>query len=262
MNRTILTISGLDASCTSGTAADIKTFQTFRVYGAAAITSILVQNTQGIQAIHPVPMEILGQQVEAIATDMAVHGVKVGMVATAANAQMIATLLDAFQLAKTMVLDPMLHSAAGAPLLDDKAVEVVREKLLPMAYVVTPNVLEAQVLTGVAVADMNGAKEAAKALFDRGARNVVITGGHLEGTRAMDLWYDGARYHVFDALKVPTKNTLGIGCTFSAILAALLVKGLGLGEAIDKAKQYIAKAVQHPFQIGKGGGPLNHTIPM
>jgi len=262
MNRTILTISALDASCSTGVAADLKTFQTFRAYGACAATAVLARNTAGTQAVHPVPMEILGQQVEAIATDMQVHGVKVGLLPGTLHVQVVASLLEAFQLSRFVVLDPVLWVAGGAPLLDESGVKALQEKLVPLAYALVVNPAEAAALSGLPVRDANEAKEAARVLVGLGAKNVVVTGGDLEGPRALDVWYDGNLHHVFDAPRVASRNTLGLGDTFSAILAALAVKGMGMGESIEKAKQYLAKAMQHPFLIGRGAGPLNHTIPM
>lgn len=262
MNRTILTVSGLDSSCTTGVGADLKTFQTFRAYGAAAATAVLARNTMGTQAVHAVPMEILGQQVEAVAADMTVHGVKVGLLPGTQHVLMVASLLDAFQLTKFVIVDPVLWVAPGAPLLDEAGVIAVREKLIPIAYALVVNVAEATLLSGVCVRDLATAKEASRALMGLGARNVIVTGGDLEGGRALDLWDDGNLHHVFDAPRLATRNTLGLGDTFSAILAGLAVKGMGMGESIEKAKQYLAKAMQHPFIIGKGAGPLNHTIPM
>lgn len=262
MNRTILTINGVDSSGATGLAADIKTFQTFRVYGAAAVTAVLAQNTQGAQACHPVPMEVLGQQIEAVVLDIPVHAVKTGFMGSANNVQIAASLLEAYGLTKLLVVDPFIESSTGAPLLDEKARELLKSQLIPKAYVLCAKSSEAAVLTGRQVRDMTEAKSAAEALFAMGARNVVLTGGQFEGPRVLDLWFDGTHHHVFDAQRVPTRNTLGAGCTFSAIIAALAVKGIGVGESVEKAKQYIAKAVQHPFQIGKGQGPLNHSVPM
>lgn len=262
MNRTILTINAFDSSGADGVAADLKTFQTFRVYGASAITAILAGNTQGVQAVHPVPMELVGQQIEAIVADIPIHGVKVGILATAANVEIVATLIQAFNLGQYLVVDPILHSSAGQPLLEEKGIAILRDKLLPLAFCITPNRFEAEALTGISIHDRTRAKEAAKMLHDRGTKHVVITGGHFEDTRCVDLWYDGNVFNAFDAMRLPSKNTLGIGSTFSAILCALVSKGVLLGEAIDKGKKYLAKAVQHPFHIGKGEGPLNHTIPM
>ena len=262
MNRTILTISAFDSSAASGIACDLKTFQTFRVYGAAAVTAIMGQNSMGVQALHPVPMEFVGQQIEAVATDIKIHGVKTGILATASNIQIVASLIQAFELRDCFVLDPVLTAATGESMLDDQGVEALRDKLLPLALVATPNRHEAEVLSGVAVKDVPSAKEAAQVIQKMGAKNVIITGGAFEGSRAIDIWYDGQGYHVFDAPRLSTQNTLGIGHTFSAAICALLSKGCLMGEAIDRTKKYIAKAVQHPFQIGKGRGPLNHTVPM
>ena len=262
MNKTVLSISAFDASGATGIAADLKTFQTFRVYGAAVVTAIAAQNTLGIQALHPVPMEIVGQQIEAVVSDMPVQAVKVGVLATAANVQIVASLLEAFGLKGLIVVDPVLYAATGEPLLEPSGVPLLIEKVLPLAHVVTPNRREAEILSGIPVRDVPSAKEAARLLHGKGARHVIITGGGFEGPRAMDLWYDGTNDHIFDAVRLPSRNTLGLGTTFSAVICALLMRGVVMGEAIDRAKKYLAKAMQHPFQIGKGKGPLNHTVPM
>lgn len=262
MNRTILTVSAFDSSGATGVAADLKTFQTFRVYGAAAVTAIAAQNSTAVQALHPVPMEVVAQQIEAVASDMKVHGVKTGVLATAANVQIVASLIEAFELGGTFVLDPVLLAATGESMLDPAGIDALRSKLLPLAHVVTPNRHEAEVLSGVAVSDVPSAKEAARLIHLMGPRHVIVTGGALEGPRATDIWFDGQAYHLFDAPRLATNNVLGIGHTFAAALCAMLAKGSLLGEAIERAKRYIGKAVQHPFQVGKGRGPLNHTVPM
>lgn len=262
MNRTILTISAFDSSGATGVACDLKTFQTFRVYGAAAVTAIMAQNSLAVQALSAVSMEMVGQQIEAIASDMKVHGVKSGILATAANVQIVASLIDAFHLKDGYVLDPVILAATGEPMLDEEGLRAMKDKLLPLAFVATPNRHEAEALSGMAVTDIPSAKEAARRIHQMGPRNVIVTGGALEGTRAIDVWYDGQGYHLFDAPRLASQNVLGIGHTFSASLCALLAKGCLPAEAIDRSKKYIAKAVQHPFQIGKGKGPLNHTVPM
>jgi len=262
MNRTILTISAFDSSGATGVAADLKTFQTFRVYGTAAITAITAQNSTAVQAMHPVPMEVVGQQVESVVSDMKIHGLQTGILATAANVQIIASLIEAFQLGQGFVLDPVFQAATGESMLDSEGIEVLQSRLLPLAFVVTPNRHEAEVLSGIPVSDVPSAKEAARIIHKMGPRHVILTGGALEGSRALDIWYDGQAYHLFDAPRLATQNVLGIGHTFSAAVCALLAKGSLMGEAIDRAKKYIGKAVQHPFKVGKGRGPLNHTVPM
>ena len=262
MNRTILTVSAFDSSGATGVAADIKTFQTFRVYGAAVVTAIAAQNSTAVQALHPVPMEVVAQQMEAVASDMKIHGLKTGVMATAANVQIVASLIEAFDLGGTFVLDPVLLAATGESMLDPAGIDALRSKLLPLALVVTPNRHEAEVLSGIPVSDVPSAKEAARIIHQMGPQNVILTGGALEGSRAADIWFDGMAYHLFDAPRLATNNVLGIGHTFSAAICAMLAKGSLLGEAIERAKRYIGKAVQHPFHLGKGRGPLNHTVPM
>ncbi|MCX7831190.1 MAG: hydroxymethylpyrimidine/phosphomethylpyrimidine kinase, partial [Acidobacteria bacterium] len=160
------------------------------------------------------------------------------------------------------MIDPVIFNHEGQKLLQSDGVEALKTKLVPLAYAITPNTSEAKELSGVEITDMNSAKEAAKVIFKMGAKNVVITGGDLKEVRALDLWYDGSHFHIFEAPRISSKNTLGLGCTFSSIILAMIARGVSIGESIEKAKQYLAKAMQHPFQIGKGLGPLNHTIPM
>lgn len=262
MNRTIMTIGPFDSSGATGILADVKTFQTFRVYGASVTTSIIAQNTQGIQGVFPIPMEFVGQQIEAIVSDMPLHAVKLGFLSSANNIEIIASLLKALNVKCPLMVDPVIFNHEGQKLLGDDGVEALKNKILPSAFVATPNIPEAEILAGIKIKDMNGAKVAAKILFGLGTKNVIITGGHLEEVRVLDLWYDGSHFHIFEAPRLSTKNTLGIGCTFSSIVISLIARGLAMGESIEKAKQYLAKAMQHPFQIGKGLGPLNHTIPM
>lgn len=262
MNRTILTVSAFDASGATGVAADLKTFQAFRVYGTAAVTAVLAKNTVGIQAYHPVPMDILGQQLEAIATDIPLHGVKIGLLPGTPQIEMVAHLVEAYKLHQSLVLAPRLSLIPGSCLLDGDGLTAFKRLLVPQALLVVVNAEDAERITDHPVKDVQGAKEAAAVLVGMGAKGAVVTGGHLEGPRAIDAWFDGAHHHLFDAPRLATRNTLGMGETFSSILCALCAKGTPVGAGIEKAKQYLAKAMQHPFQIGRGAGPLNHTVPM
>lgn len=262
MNRTILTISASDSSGATGIAADLKTFQTFRVYGTAVVTAIAAQNSLGVQALNPVPMEIVGQQIEAVASDIQLHGVKTGVLATAANVQIVASMLEAFRLTENFVLDAVLQAPTGEPMLDAAGIEALKARLLPLASVLVANRHEAEVLSGVSVQTVPAAKEAAEIIQKMGPRQVIVMGGGIEGSRIIDVWYDGRGHHLVDGPRVASRNTAGVGHTFSSAVCALLTKGMPMGEAIDRTRKYIAKAVQHPFQIGKGRGPLNHTVPM
>lgn len=262
MNRTILTVSAFDSSCATGIGADLKTLQAFRLYGAAVATCVLAQNTQGIQAVRPLPMEMVGLQIEAVASDMKISAVKLGVMGSSENLQIVASMVGALGLTGLVVVDPGLKGPCGETLMEETDLARYRSSIIPLATVLVVNRPEAEALTGMALSDMIAAKEAAKALVDLGAKNVILAGGRFEGTRSLDLLYDGSGYHLFDAPKSPSSNTLGIGGSFSAALTALLAKGCLMAEAIDRSKKYIAKAVQHPFQIGKGRGPLNHNVPI
>ena len=258
LNRTVLAIAGLDPSGGAGIAADLKTIAAYRHHGAAVVTSITAQNTLGIQAIFDLPMEFVAQQIEAVISDLDVHAVKIGMLGTARTVSLMASLIESLRLTN-VVIDPVLRSTTGTALLEKKGIAVMREQLLPRADVVTPNMEEASLLTGMSVVDLPSMKDAARALHQLGARGVVVTGGHL-GNRAIDVLYDGRRTAVFDSTKIVSNNTHGVGCTFSTALACQLARGVDLAEAVEGAKRYVARALSHSSRIGKGAGPLNHLV--
>jgi hydroxymethylpyrimidine/phosphomethylpyrimidine kinase len=256
VNRTVLTIAGWDPSAGAGVAADLKTIAAFRHYGVGVITSVTAQNTVGVQAIYDLPMEFIAQQIESLTSDIDVHAVKIGMLGTARAANIVASLIQSLRL-PNIVLDPLLKSTTGTALLEKKAVPVLKEKLLPHASLVTPNLEEASQLTGIRVHDVRSMKEAARSLVKAGARAAVITGGHL-GARAVDVLFDGNRFSIYDSTKLATTNTHGVGCTFSTAIACLLARNLPLQDAVDEAKRYVSRAMNHPYRIGKGEGPLMH----
>jgi len=258
MSRTILSVAGLDPSGGAGVSADLKTFAAYRHHGAAVVTSITAQNTLGVQAIYDLPVEFVEEQIKAVASDLEIHAVKIGMLGTEGVVNLVARLMESLQL-PNVVVDPVLRATSGTPLLEKKGIAALRETLLPRAHVVTPNMEEAATLTGINVVDLGSMKEAARAIHRLGARAVVVTGGHL-GSRAIDVLFDGARTAVFDSTKIQSNNTHGIGCTFSAALACQLARGLDLAEAVDGAKRYVSRAVSHTSKIGKGAGPLNHLV--
>ena len=258
MTRTILAIAGFDPSGGAGVAADMKTVAAYRHHGAMVVTSITAQNTLGVQAIFDLPMEFIAQQIESVVTDLEIHAVKVGMLGTARAVSIVAALLESFGL-QNVVVDPVLRSTSGTSLLEASAIEVLRQKLLPRATVVTPNMEEAAALAGMPVTDLPSMKAAARALHQMGPRTVVVTGGHL-GNRAIDVLFDGDRFAIFDSTKVASNNTHGIGCTFSTAIACQLARGLGIPEAVDGAKRFVSRAVGHAGKIGKGAGPLNHLV--
>ncbi len=262
MNRTLIAISVFDSSGATGLAADLKTFQTFRVYGAGVATAIAAQNTSGVQALYPVAMEIVGQQLEALAQDMKVHGLKIGALVTEDNVRIISTMVKALEMDAVMVVDPSFKASTGEQLLEPSALDRYRDEILPLAGVLTPNIEEAGLLSEIEVKDVSSAKEAARVLHGLGCKDVIVTSVGFDSPMAIDMWFDGKNFHLFDAPRLHTNNTLGLGTTFSSILAVLLSKGVVMGKAIDSAKKYVVKAAQHPFRIGKGAGPLNHTVPI
>jgi hydroxymethylpyrimidine/phosphomethylpyrimidine kinase len=258
MNRNILVIAGLDPSACAGVIVDLKTLMAWRMYGVAVVTAITAQNTQRVDSVYPVPMEVIGSQLESIVGDIEIHAVKIGLMPNAKTIELIVELLRTFKLTN-IVVDPIFKSSTGYQFADDKMIQAYKEKLFPLVEAVTPNLNEASILAGMDVHDVATMKEACSKILQLGPKNVVITGGHLDN-RAQDVHYDGVRHTVFDAPKLATNHNRGLGCTFSTILALHLAKKTKVVAAIDPAKKYLARAMQHPFKIGTGNGPINHNV--
>ncbi len=254
----LLTIAGFDPSCGAGVAADLKTFAAHNCYGVAAVTALTVQSTQGVRAVHATPSGTLRAQLEAIVDDVVLAGVKIGMLANRANASAVADFLDAHSSAH-VVLDPVSRPTAGnTELLDAAGLKFVRDELLKRASVITPNMPEAEFLTGMEVKDLHGMKAAGKKLLEMGARAVIVTGGHLDSPS--DVLCEGSEIEVFGGDHVKSPNTHGSGCTFSSAIAAQLAGGQQLREAVILAKAYVTKAIEKSYAIGKGAGPLNQLF--
>jgi hydroxymethylpyrimidine kinase/phosphomethylpyrimidine kinase len=252
----VLTIAGFDPSCGAGVGADLKTFSAHNCYGVAAITALTVQSTQGVQAVHPTPAPTLRAQLDALAQDLQIAAIKIGMLGTRANAAAVADFLDKGNF-QHVVLDPVIQASAGGPdLLDASGVKYLGEELIKRASLATPNIPEAALLTGMEITDVAGMEAAARKLVERGARAVVITGGHME--KPVDVLFDGTEMQVLAADRVKTENTHGSGCTFASAIAAQLASGRPLPEAVMLAKAYVTKAIEKAFSIGKGPGPLDH----
>ena len=252
----LLTIAGFDPSCGAGIAADLKTFAAHNCYGVAVITALTVQSTQGVRAVHATPGATLSSQLNALTDDVTFAGVKIGMLANRANASVVADFLDAHKF-MNVVLDPVSRSTAGdAELLDPAGLKFVRQELLKRVSVITPNMAEAEFLTGLEVKDLQGMKAAGKKLLEMGARAAIVTGGHLD--KPSDVLCEGTEVEVFGGEHVKSLNTHGSGCTFSAAITAQLASGQQLREAVILAKAYVTKAIEKSYQIGKGAGPLNH----
>ncbi len=265
----VLSIAGSDPSGGAGIQADLKTFAALGCYGMAAITALTAQNTQGVSAVHIPPADFLGAQLDAVFKDIDVQSVKIGMLASGDIVDCVAKRLSLFA-PRFIVLDPVLVATSGDRLGGDDVVEPMCRVLLPMADVITPNVPEAARLSGLAEAhDEAGLEVLARALHAKGAKAVLVKGGHLSGTRAVDVLFDGQQIHRFEAERIVTRNTHGTGCTLSSAIAAYLALGFGLVEAVARAKDYLTGALRaaddlhvgHSAQgIGQGigHGPVHH----
>ncbi len=252
----LLTIAGFDPSGGAGIAADLKTFATHNCYGIAAVTALTVQSTQGVKSTHLTPAATLRAQLDALAEDMTIAAVKIGMLGNKANAAVVAEFLDTAQIA-CVVLDPVARAqSGGAELIDAAGLKFLRDELMKRATVVTPNVAEAEALTGTEIKDVAAMEAAARKLVELGARAVVVKGGHME--KAIDVLFDGTEVLHFGGEKVKSPNTHGSGCTFASAVTAQLASGRPLREAVLLAKAYVTKAIEKSYAIGKGPGPLNH----
>lgn len=254
-----LTIAGSDSGGGAGIQADLKTFQELNVYGMSAITAVTVQNTLGVHGVYPLPKEAIEEQIAAIATDLRPEAVKLGMLFSKEIIDIVGEQLHKHQL-KNIVVDPVMIAKGGSKLLHDDAIQAMCEHIIPQALLITPNLPEAARLVGLERIDsLDGMKKAARHIQKLGVKNVLIKGGHLSSDQqAIDLLYDGATYYSVTSARIDTKHTHGTGCTYSAAITAGLAKGLGLYDAVNKAKFYITEAIKYALAIGQGIGPTNH----
>jgi hydroxymethylpyrimidine/phosphomethylpyrimidine kinase len=253
-----LTIAGSDSGGGAGIQADLKTFQELKVFGMSALTAVTAQNTLGVQGVYPLSVEAVKQQIESIGTDLGTDAVKTGMLFSSEIIQAVAEKIKQFGW-KNIVVDPVMIAKGGAPLLQDEAVSALKNDLLPLATVITPNIPEAEVLTEMSIRTLEDRQKAAKRLHELGVKYVVIKGGHDEGeSEAVDLLYDGEEFSYFKSKRVETKHTHGTGCTFAAAITAELAKGSNVKEAVQTAKDFIQAAIENELGIGHGHGPTNH----
>ncbi len=252
-----LTVAGSDSGGGAGIQADLKTFHAHGVFGTSVITAITAQNTVGVRSVQKVEPRIVQDQIAAVAEDLRPSALKSGMLADAAIIEAVAAGLREHSLGP-YVLDPVMVAKSGDRLLEESAIEALGALLLPQATLVTPNLGEASILTGLEVRDVEGMRRAAERLRERGARAALVKGGHLPGPEAVDLFFDGERWREWRRPKLETRNTHGTGCTLSAAIAANLALGRPLEEAVDAGLDYTSRAVQTAPGLGAGHGPLNH----
>lgn len=254
--KTALTIAGSDSSGGAGIQADLKTFSALGVFGMSAITAITAQNTCGVTNICELNGKIISDQIAAVYDDITVDAVKIGMLASAEIIEVVAESLKRYK-ARNIVLDTVMVSKSGSHLLKPDAIEVLKKVLIPMAFIVTPNLYEASEIVGFSVENQSDMKKAAESIKKMGPQYVVIKGGHLVG-EACDILYDGKDFVVFANERINTIHTHGTGCTFSSAIAAGLAKGLHIKDAVFGAKKFITTAIMHGFKLGKGVGPTHH----
>jgi hydroxymethylpyrimidine/phosphomethylpyrimidine kinase len=257
MTKVALTIAGSDPSGGAGLQADLKTFHQFGVYGEAVVTLVTVQNTRRLTRVEHLAAELVAEQIEAVVEDIPPDAAKVGALGSRAVAEAVAGQARGFSF--PMVVDPILSGTLGG-LLEAGAFQTLVERLLPLAFLLTPNLGEASAIAGFAVADRADMIRAARRMIERGAKNVLVKGGHLEG-EALDVLVtaDGS-VHEFTAPRVDTRHTHGTGCTYAAAITAELAKGTALVEAVARAKRYVTEAIRTNPGLGRGRGPLNHHV--
>lgn len=255
--RTALTIAGSDSGGGAGLQADLKTFAAHGVYGTCAVTAVTAQNTLGVVAWHAMPADLVTSQIEAVVGDIGADAVKIGMLGTAAIVEAVGAAIEALELPK-VVVDPVMIAKGGARLYDDDALEAMRAELLPRAYVLTPNVPEAEVLAGMPIRSIDEMYIAGGRILAMGPRVVLIKGGHLDGPESVDVVSAASGTFEMRRVRIATTQTHGTGCTLASAIAANLALGFEDRPAIERAREYLDGAIRHAPGIGRGQGPVHH----
>lgn len=254
-----LTVAGSDSGGGAGIQADLKTFHAFGVFGTSALTAVTAQDTRGVTGVQKVDPDLVRDQIALVCADLRPAAVKTGMLADAPIVRAVAAALREAA-PGPLVVDPVMVAASGDPLLEDDAIEALREQLLPLATLVTPNLHEAAILADRRVADEADMRAAAKAILSLGADAVLVKGGHLEGDTVVDLLYDGRTWRSWRAERLRTRAGHGTGCTLSAAVAAVLALGHGLEEAVEAGLDFTRRALAAAPELGAGTAPLNHWV--
>lgn len=255
--KQVLTIAGSDSGGGAGIQADIKAMSANGVYAMSVITAITAQNTEEVTEVFELPTSIVAAQIDAVFDDFDVAAVKTGMLSSTAIVEVVAKLLTP-QNVKNLVVDPVMISKTGRPLLKPEAIDAMKAQLFPLALLVTPNIHEAQQLSGIEIKTLADARRAAKVIHTFGCKYVLIKGGHLLAERGTDLLYDGRFFNVFKGEFIETPHTHGTGCTLASAIAAHLARGKSVNDAVQTAKAYLTEAIRHSLAIGHGTGPTNH----
>jgi hydroxymethylpyrimidine/phosphomethylpyrimidine kinase len=257
MNKA-LTIAGSDSGGGAGIQADLKTFQELDVFGMSAITAVTAQNTLGVQGVHAIPAEVIAAQIDSISQDIGVDALKTGMLFSTEIIEVVAEKIKKYGWEK-VVVDPVMIAKGGSALLQQEAITTLKKYLLPLAYVATPNIPEAEEITGIRIQTDKDKMEVAKKFIDLGVKHVIIKGGHdQDSSESVDLLFSEGESFTFKSKRLATKNTHGTGCTFSAAITAELAKGASVFDAVSVAKRFISMAIEEDLEIGNGHGPTNH----
>lgn len=258
--KQVLTIAGSDSGAGAGIQADLKAMAANSVYGLSVITSITAQNTLGVTDIFDLPLSIIYSQIDTVFNDFEISAVKTGMLSSIEIIDVVVDRMKKYDV-KLLVVDPVMVAKGGSKLIQDEAIEKLKKELLPISYLITPNIEEAKVLTNTnKIETIEDMKKVCKLLKKLGPKNILLKGGHAEGQLVYDVVYDGKNFEVFTMQRIETKNTHGTGCTMASAIAANLAKGDKLFDAIWKAKAYVYNAILNgkDLNIGRGHGPLNH----
>jgi hydroxymethylpyrimidine/phosphomethylpyrimidine kinase len=257
MIKQVLTIAGSDSGGGAGIQADLKAMSANGVYAMSVITAITAQNTEEVADVFELPTSIIAAQLDAIFDDFDVAAVKTGMLSSTDIVKTVVKLLKPQQV-KNLVVDPVMIAKGGQALLKPDAIDTIKKELFPLALLVTPNVHEAQQLSGIEITSLADARRAAKIIHQFGCANVLIKGGHLASDRATDLLYDGRFFNIYKGEFIDTPHTHGTGCTFASAIAAHIARGKTVPDAVQTAKTYLTEAIRHSLAIGHGKGPTNH----
>lgn len=255
--KQILTVAGSDSGGGAGIQADIKSIHANGGFAMSVISSVTAQNTCEVTSAFDLPMEMIEAQIDAVFSDFEVAAVKTGMLSSAEIVRVVARKLHQYSPAK-IVVDPVMISKSGFPLLQESAVETIKSDLIPLATIITPNVHEAQLLSGLEIQNVKNAEVAAKKIYQLGCHSVLVKGGHMEDKMSIDVLFSEDKFWFFESERINTKNTHGTGCTYSAAIATQLGLGKDLISSIESAKDYITNAIRHSLEIGHGHGPTNH----
>ncbi len=257
MKLPVLTIAGSDPSGGAGIQADLKALSANGVFGMSVLTSITAQNTCDVSSVFHLPPEVIKAQLDAIFSDIPVKNIKTGMLATPDIITTVSNNLAA-QTIEHLVVDPVMVAKGGHVLLEKEGIATIKTQLCPQAFLITPNIHEAETLSGMTINSIADARTAAKIIHQLGCQYVLITGGHLKEQPGTDLLYDGRFFRMYTGEYIQTQNTHGTGCTLASAITANLAKGKPIADAIEAAKTYTTKAIRHSFTLGKGHGPTDH----